>query len=373
MTFDAVVVGGGPAGSTCARQLRRAGLTVAVLDRARFPRDKVCAGWITPGVVDLLALDVEEYRRQRVFQPITAFRTSVMGAREIETRYAEPISYGIRRYEFDHYLLDRCGAHVSCGRPVSSLRRTGDGWRVNETISTPLLIGAGGHFCPVARWLNPTRPTAPLVATLELETRLRPDQIDDCRVRPDSPVLFFCRDLKGYGWCFRKQDFLNVGLGRHDPRHLPRQTAAFVDFLKAEGLVPRDLPRPSRGHAYLLNTRGARRTIADGVVLIGDAAGLADPRSGEGIRQAIESGLLAARAILAAAGRYEAERLQPYARGLRPSGAGPTSRLVSRAVPARATQRVGGLLMRSPWFTRHVLLDRWFLDVRHPSVPENLS
>ena len=56
--FDAVIVGGGPAGSTCARHLHRAGLHVVVLDRAVFPRDKVCAGWITPPVISLLELDV---------------------------------------------------------------------------------------------------------------------------------------------------------------------------------------------------------------------------------------------------------------------------------------------------------------------------
>src|SRR5204862_2424285 len=76
--FDAIIVGGGPAGSTCAWALRRAGLKVCVADRAVFPRDKVCAGWITPPVIDALELDVEEYRQGRVFQPITAFRTSVL-------------------------------------------------------------------------------------------------------------------------------------------------------------------------------------------------------------------------------------------------------------------------------------------------------
>lgn len=361
-TFDAIVVGGGPAGSTCAWALHRAGLKVAVIDRAVFPRDKVCAGWITPGVVDLVDLDVEEYRAGRVFQPIVAFRTALMGNPEIVTRYREPVSFGIRRCEFDHYLLRRSGAHVRCGQPVSSLRRVSDRWIVNDQISAPILVGAGGHFCPVARRLNGQRPTVPVVATLEMEVRLRDDQLAHCTVLPDTPALYFCRDLKGYGWCFRKDGFLNVGLGRQDPHHLPGHTHAFVAFLKSQRSLPQDLPAPSRGHAYLLYDGRSRQWIGDGVLVVGDAAGLAEPYSGEGIKPAIESGLLAARTILGAGGKYGRERLEPYRRSLeeRFAARGLTSQL-ARAVPPWFVRRIAGTLMESQWFTRHVLLDRWFL------------
>ena len=71
---DVLVVGGGPAGSSLARALRRAGLDVTVMDRSTFPRDKVCAGWITPAVVQALDLDLEDYGRGRVLQPIQGFQ-----------------------------------------------------------------------------------------------------------------------------------------------------------------------------------------------------------------------------------------------------------------------------------------------------------
>ena len=77
---DALVVGGGPAGSTCARALGRAGWNVVVADRARFPRDKVCAGWLTPEVFGLLELDPAEYRATgATLQDISGFRTGVIG------------------------------------------------------------------------------------------------------------------------------------------------------------------------------------------------------------------------------------------------------------------------------------------------------
>ena len=98
---DVLIVGGGPAGSSCAWGLRGAGLDVAILDRSVFPRDKVCGGWITPAVVEELQIDFEEYRPGRVLQPIAGFRTSRIGGTEVETDYGRPISYGIRRCEFD--------------------------------------------------------------------------------------------------------------------------------------------------------------------------------------------------------------------------------------------------------------------------------
>ncbi len=108
---DALVVGGGPAGSTCARALGRAGWNVVVADRARFPRDKVCAGWLTPEVFGLLEFDPAEYRATgATLQEISGFRTGVIGDALVETTYSRVVSYAIRRREFDAFLLRRAGA-----------------------------------------------------------------------------------------------------------------------------------------------------------------------------------------------------------------------------------------------------------------------
>src|SRR5262249_40166147 len=156
--------------------------------------------------VQELRLDEREYRQKgRIFQPIFGFRTSRMGSGEVVTRYEEPVSYGIRRCEFDTYLLYRSGARLRLGEPVTSLTRSGRCWIVNETHEAPLLIGAGGHYCPVARWLGrqPRLVEHPVTAQ-EIEFQLDSDQQSACRVEPEMPELFFCRDLLGYGWCFRK-------------------------------------------------------------------------------------------------------------------------------------------------------------------------
>jgi flavin-dependent dehydrogenase len=150
--YDVLIVGGGPAGSTLAWSLRDSGLRVAILDKQTFPRDKVCAGWVTPAVVEELQLDISDYQKARTFQPIYGFRVSQIGGREIETNYAQQaVSFSIRRCEFDHYLLERSGAELLLGEKFSSMHKTKDGWLVNDHYHARLVVGAGGHFCPVVR------------------------------------------------------------------------------------------------------------------------------------------------------------------------------------------------------------------------------
>jgi geranylgeranyl reductase family protein len=361
-TCDVLIIGGGPAGSTCAWQLREAGLDVVVMDRATFPRDKVCAGWITPQVIDALALDVGEYRQGRTFQPITGFKVGLLGSdREVETQYRRPVSFGIRRFEFDHYLLNRSGARLRLGTGLSSFRHDDDRWIVNDAIAAPLLIGAGGHFCPVAHGLNPVQGRSSLVAAQEAEFPLDEAAAAAWPVSPETPELYFCRDMKGYGWCFRKGEYLNVGLGRLDGGSLTSARAEFMTFLRSRHETPAEPPTPWRGHAYLVAQPPRRAVIGRGVLLVGDAAGLAYPESGEGIRPAVESGLLAAAAIIGAGGRYTRERLEPYEQSLHARFGRPESRPLSRVIPPAITGPLLPRLLGTPWFVRHLILDRWFL------------
>ena len=367
---DVLVVGGGPAGSSCARELKRSGLDVLVMDKSAFPRDKVCAGWITPQVLQTLQIDPADYARTRVLQPITGFVTGLVGGPDVRTSYGQPVSYGIRRCEFDDYLLQRSGARLMLGAALKTLVREGDAWLVNGSIRTPLVLGAGGHFCPIARFLGAELGHAEqVVAAQEIEFEMSAGQAGNCRLEGVIPELFFCPDLKGYGWCFRKGNFLNIGLGREDNHKLHEHVEAFCRFLQTSGKIPEGIVSRFKGHAYLLYGHAKRETIADGALLVGDAAVLAYVQSGEGIRPAIESALIAARVVAGARKDYRRAALAPYQEQLQGRfGAMKTGAGLSDRIPARLKQLLGQKLIANPWFARHVVLDRWFLHLQQPAL-----
>jgi menaquinone-9 beta-reductase len=369
---DVLIVGGGPAGSSCAWGLRGSGLDVAILDRQTFPRDKICGGWITPQVLSALGIDPAEYGCGRVLQPITGFRTGWIGGPALDTGYNATVSYGIRRREFDDYLLRRSGARLVEGVGLSSLQRQNDGWIVNGLTRASLLVGAGGHFCPVAKLTGAKRARENAVVAQEAEFEMDDRQQAGCRVRADMPELYFCADIKGYGWCFRKNNFLNIGLGRLDQHRLAEHVAAFVRFLRSAGRISFDVPSALLGHAYLLYGLSERKVADDGVLLIGDAAGLAYKQSGEGIRPAIESGLLAAQVIQASQGNYSRESLGAYGKLLArrfgtTSGKDWASR-VGEHIPSAWIAALGRRLLGTRWFVRDVVIDRWFLHANEPGL-----
>jgi flavin-dependent dehydrogenase len=201
------------------------------------------------------------------------------------------------------------------------------------------------------------------VAAQETEFEMDAHQIANCDVRGSSPELYFCADMKGYGWCFRKQNRLNIGLGRADPHGIAEHASAFVRLLAATGKVRFEVPR-LRGHAYFLYGTSQRQIAGDGFLLIGDSAGLARPQSGEGILPAIESALLAAETILAARGTWATAQREAYNRQIaeRTGNAcdGWMTR-IGRGLPPRLTRFAATQLLENRWFARHVVLDSWFL------------
>jgi geranylgeranyl reductase family protein len=357
ISCDALVVGGGPAGSTCARLLNRAGWNVVVADRARFPRNKVCAGWLTPDVFPLLDLTPDEYRAAGLtLQEIRAFRTGVIGGRMVHTRYGGVVSYAIRRYEFDAFLLRRAGVRVAEDTSITSFERHGERWLVNGEIDAAVVIGAAGHFCPVARFLRGGRDRVQPVVAREAEIRL---DRTEARIDGETPALYFSRDLEGYAWCVRKGDFVNVGIGRRTSHDFNGHLRAFTRFLESRGIVRGAAALDFDGHAYLAAGVGPRALSGPGMLLVGDSAGIAYPESGEGIKPAIQSGRLAAEVLIARGpARFDAARYLERVKHDHP----PAHSYSARLRPAVAA--AGRLLLGSRRFTRSVVLDRWFLRSR---------
>jgi len=290
-TREVIVVGGGPAGSTCAWRLKQRGIDVLILDKATFPRTKLCAGWITPQVLSDLQMDVREYPHR--FLTFKKIKVHLAG---LSFGFAA-IQHSIRRYELDGWLLQRSGADVAVHK-VERIETDGDGYILDETYRCRYLVGAAGTSCPVYRLLfreyNP-RARELQVATLEQEFVY--DYRDDC-----CHLWFFGHGLPGYAWYVPKENgYLNVGVGgmsvqlnsgRND---IHDHWDAFTGDLARGGLVTGYAFKP-KGHSYYL--RDAVQTARIGnAFIVGDAAGLASRDLCEGIGPAVRSALLAAEAI----------------------------------------------------------------------------
>jgi flavin-dependent dehydrogenase len=288
---EVIIVGGGPAGSAAARRLRQAGRDVVVLDKAAFPRPKLCAGWITPQVVSDLELDSSAYPHR--FLSFRRLQWHIKGL-----RLPVPcVQHSIRRFEFDAWLLERSGAPVE-QHTVKDIRRDGEGFLIDEAWRCRYLIGAGGTSCPVYRTLfrdQLGRDRALQTVTLELEF---PWDWRDA----DCHLWFFEHGLPGYSWYVPKaRGWLNVGIGGMAARLKRRGEDIRQHWEHLSGKLQSQfgirLPEAPSGYSYYV--RGALHPARLGnAFLTGDAAGLATRDLCEGIGPAIRSGQRAAESIL---------------------------------------------------------------------------
>jgi flavin-dependent dehydrogenase len=295
--YDALIVGGGPAGSTCARTLTRAGARVAIVDRAEFPRVKLCAGWLSPPFWDVIGRTPREYTRG-----LWEWHTCHVHYRG--TQYSMPgHGWFIRRYELDNWLLRESGAELHLGTNVKDIAREPDGtWRIGE-LRAKHLIGAGGTHCPVARMLAPRRPRR-AVGVRELELQTEASAIARTRLGSDGePELVLFEGLSGYGWNVPKSDWLNIGCGTLDATAVHDAWDLTHALLAAAGHVPAEAEAQlahMKGHSYFLFDPAHLDSAArDNAFLVGDSLGLAHPLTAEGIVPAVTSGRVLGEAILA--------------------------------------------------------------------------
>jgi flavin-dependent dehydrogenase len=269
---------------------------VAVLDRRRFPRTKVCGGWISPPVWDVLELARHEYpgglwpwRRCHVHHRGRTYHIAARGD-------------FIRRIELDDFLLRRSGATVIEGHPVSFLERRDGEWVVNGIHVARWLVGAGGTNCPVARAVFPAKPGRP-VAAQEREFEADAAEVAATRLGEDGePELLLHDDLGGYSWNVPKRGWLNVGTGTASAKHVRAAWATARDFFLESGHLPQSARSPLQqveGHAYhLFDPAHLAAAHREGAFLVGDSLGLAHPLTAEGILPAVVSGRICAEAIL---------------------------------------------------------------------------
>jgi geranylgeranyl reductase family protein len=300
LSSDVIIVGAGPGGSNAARVALDGGLSVVQIDARRFPRVKPCAGGITRKAMQALALDI----RPSLRASSNSIEFNVWRKRTNRfTNDAAIVSF-VCRSEFDNDLVRQNREHArfefSDGERVERVDFDGV-FRVQTSrrvLSARQLIGADGAYSVVNRTFGVSKPRA-LATAIEINvsySRL-------ARGQRFVPCVDYGAVPRGYGWIFPKDDHLSIGLYTLAPK-TPRLRERLVDYLRAKGALPAGDPLDGL-EAHRIPVGGFRlRAPAAPVYVVGDAAGLADALTGEGIYHAIESGRLAGEAVCdVAAGR----------------------------------------------------------------------
>ena len=298
--YDTIIVGAGPGGATAGYFLAEAGQRVLILERDTPPRYKACGGGLSAHVLE----DIFPFSFAPVIETRVQTITWALGQRSAEFPVPAQAVRTVMRAQFDAYLLAHTRAEVRPGQTVRKVEELSDRVRVHTAdgalFEARIVIGADGANSVVARDLG-LRRGKQMAGALEAEIPATPDDLR----RYGSTLLFILGDRPpGYGWIFPKAGLLSVGvMGLHPkPGQLQSELAKLV---KQYGLSLDGVP--VKGHPIPLYLRREPIATRRGL-LVGDAAGLADPLSGEGIRLAIRSGHMAAQAILAGQPQhYEAQ------------------------------------------------------------------
>jgi geranylgeranyl reductase family protein len=299
---DLLVIGGGPAGATCARRAAESGLDVVLIEKEVHPREKPCGGALSPRAIDLLGFDITN-AVEREFQ--AALIHTPAGRRTILTRDGFN-AYLVKRSVFDDLLLERArraGVEVIQGTKIVAIEQLRKGVRSlseGDSYKAHLLVGADGVNGITRKQLGIRSGWDSKSVAMCINAEFPMDSADIKNAMTlegyEHTVINLYYGLVdiGYGWCFPKHESLNIGIGC-------RMDAAMNLRDRWETLVSR-IEKSKKIKLHVSNKTSARvplgggegRVIARRTMLIGDAAGLVSPVSGEGISYAIESGMLAA-------------------------------------------------------------------------------
>ena len=308
--YDAAVIGAGPGGCSAAAALARKGFSVLLLEKAALPRYKTCGGGLLQRARKALPPEVAAVV-EREFRSITL---NFLGdSLSFTAMRSQPIVSMAMRADLDHLLAKdavKQGAQLfeSClVKTVTPKENFVEISTSRESFRAQFVIAAYGVHSPTAK-ANGWSPLPRLAAALEWELHV-PDE-DFARFGQTARFDFECIDA-GYAWVFPKRDHLSVGILSTSRTNI-NLPAKLENYLTSIG-IHRILK--SEKHGYLIPLAPRREPLARGrILLVGDAAGLADPITAEGISYAVLSGQLAAAAV--AEGRMEVARVAGHYQSL---------------------------------------------------------
>jgi len=291
MEYDVIIVGAGPAGTTTGYHLAKAGFHVLILEKEKLPRYKSCAGAIAARTLDIVDFDISPALEKAIHKVYFTYRLRHGHLIAAES----PLAYMVMRDKFDYLLTEKAvcvGAELVQEAEVTDIHIQSDGVIVTvdgRQFRSKIVVGADGSRSVVARILELSSARR-LVVTVQGEVFVEASTMAEhgSRIWVDIGSVPL-----GYAWSFPKADHLSIGVGTLQKRAYGLKSY-FWQCLKV--MVPHYLSTQVYVHPLAI-WGGKYKLAGNRVVLVGDAAGIADPLTGEGIYYAIRSGIIAAQVI----------------------------------------------------------------------------
>jgi geranylgeranyl reductase family protein len=291
-SYDLTIIGAGPAGSILAYELAKKGVKVLILEKYKLPRQKVCAGGITVRAHTLLPFDISQVVEEVAYGVSLSYNLAPKRVRTCD----KPLAYMVNREQFDYFLvLQACQAgatlvdgievrHIESGKE-KILVQTSQG-----TFSTPFLVGADGANSVVVQSCGQRKG---FEFGLGLNANITIDQ--KTRAKWQGLIGLDMGIPGGYAWVFPKADCLSVGVG--GPFNQAKKLRSYTQSLTRAFDLGEVDERSIKGHLMPFRKSGTPLSYPR-MLLVGDAAGLVDPLTGEGIYYALKSSFLAASTIM---------------------------------------------------------------------------
>jgi geranylgeranyl reductase family protein len=290
--FDVTIAGAGPSGSVLAYELAKQGVKVLLLEKHKLPRRKVCAGGITVRAASLLPLDISSVVEDTIYGARLSYNRIPKRVR----RYDKPLAYMVMREKFDYLLTKRAceaGATLEDEHEIRDFEINKGNVLVKtnfETFSTPVLVGADGANSMVVQSLG-LKQGYEYGLGINCHVKVNPGKLAEW----DGLIGLDYGISGGYAWVFPKQDCLSIGAG--GAFTVAKKLKPYVfELIKAYDLSDHN-DQPVLGHLMPIR-KATAPLVQQRVLLVGDAAGLIDPLTGEGIYYALKSSYLAAPTIL---------------------------------------------------------------------------
>jgi geranylgeranyl reductase family protein len=300
LKYDVIVVGAGPAGSTAAKFLSERGTKVLLLDKSKFPRDKPCGGGLTTKVL-------QRFKYTKDLVDSYSYGGCVYSSSlkyKVEVEREEPILAMVLRKKFDYGLVKLAidaGTTFIESKKVEDVKILNDRAKLllsdGSCLECELVIGADGVWSTVAKKSGITRSKdvgTSLLQEIPVSVKTLNDHFTEKRY---CYLHLKVGGIAGYGWVFPKKKHVNIGVGEirssKTRANLKEVYKKYVEILKKSKIIPEDL-KIGKVKGGALPIHPVQKTYGDRILLCGDAAGLINPFTGEGIDYAMYSGKIAA-------------------------------------------------------------------------------